>query len=260
MSKIAKNIRHLRKLKKLSQEALAEELDVTRSRIGSYEESRSEPPIELLIQLSEYFNLPVDIMIKMDLTRCTDLPFIEVGNQRVLFPIMVDHAQEDMIEIVPVKASAGYLNGYGDPEYIESLKQMKLPFVPTGKHRAFPIKGDSMLPVKEGSFVVGKFVEHYNDILDGKTYILITSSEGIVYKRVYNQAKANDTLLLVSDNKIYQPYQVELKDVIEIWEYTCHINTQEYDAEELNISSIMDMLRQMRVELSELKAVTNTQA
>ena len=256
MTKIAKNIRHLRKLKNLSQERLAEELDITRSRVGSYEESRSEPPIDLLINLSEYFNLPVDIMIKSDLTRSNDLPFIEIGNQRVLFPIVVDEEQNDLIEVVPVKASAGYLNGFGDPEYIESLKQMKLPFIPTGKHRAFPIKGDSMLPVKEGSFVVGKFVETPQEISDGKTYILITATEGIVYKRVYKQIEEN-RLLLVSDNKVYQPYLVKLSEVIEIWEYTCHINTQEYDPEDLNISSIMEMLRQMRVELSELKDVTN---
>jgi hypothetical protein len=57
----------------------------------------------------------------------------------------------------PWFASAGYTRGYADPDYIEKLPQMKLPFLPSGKHRAFPIKGDSMPPIREGSFVIAKF-------------------------------------------------------------------------------------------------------
>jgi len=68
----------------------------------------------------------------------------------------VDDNNENLIEVVPTKASAGYLAGYlagyDDLEYIEQLQKIKLPFLPTGKHRAFPIKGDSMLPMKDGSF------------------------------------------------------------------------------------------------------------
>ena len=152
MNYISKNIKHLRKLKKLSQERLAEELKVTRSRIGSYEENRSAPTIEFLITFSDYFKIPIDILLRNDLTKAKDFSFIELNNQRVLFPITVDDNNENLIEVVPTKASAGYLAGYDDPEYIEQLQKIKLPFLPTGKHRAFPIKGDSMLPMKDGSF------------------------------------------------------------------------------------------------------------
>lgn len=123
-------------------------MNVTRSRIGSYEEGRSAPTIEFLIHLSDYFKIPIDILLRNDLTKAQDTSFIEVGNKRVLFPIMVDENNENLIEVVPVKATAGYLAGYDDPEYIEQLQKIKLPFLPTGKHRAFPIKGDSMLPMK----------------------------------------------------------------------------------------------------------------
>ncbi|MES2727314.1 MAG: helix-turn-helix transcriptional regulator [Bacteroidota bacterium] len=46
MSKISSNIKHLRQLKKWSQEQLANALDSTRARIGSYEEERCDPPVE----------------------------------------------------------------------------------------------------------------------------------------------------------------------------------------------------------------------
>ena len=64
MSNLSKNIKHLRTLKKLTQESLAEELLVTRSRISSYEENRAKPPISFIIDLSNYVNISIDILLK----------------------------------------------------------------------------------------------------------------------------------------------------------------------------------------------------
>ncbi|MFB9058227.1 XRE family transcriptional regulator [Mariniflexile ostreae] len=253
MKRIATNIKHLRTLKKLSQEVLATELNITRSRIGSYEEGRSAPTIELLIKLSDYFKLPIDILLRNDLTKATNASFIEIDNRRVLFPITVDYDNEDLIEVVPVKASAGYLAGYDDPEYIEQLQKIKLPFLPTGKHRAFPIKGDSMLPMKDGAFVIGRFVEDRKDIKSGRTYVLVTLNDGMVYKRVINNIDFNNSLLLMSDNKKYNDYSIPISDVLEIWEYTCSINTQEYSEEELKLSSIINMFTELGIELKALE-------
>ena len=253
MSFFAKNIRHLRLMKRKTQEECAEDIGVPRSRISSYEEGRSEPSFDMLITFSDYFKLPIDALLKNDLRSTRDSSFIEIGNQRVLFPIMVDGKNENLIEVVPVKAQAGYLSGYDDPEYIAQLENIKLPFLPTGKHRAFPIKGDSMLPLKDGSFVVAKFVEDINDIKNGSTYVVVTLNDGIVYKRVNDMREENNTLLLSSDNKAYEPFSVPLEEVIELWEFTCSINTQEYDEKELKISSILGMLQGLNVELEEFK-------
>jgi transcriptional regulator with XRE-family HTH domain len=159
MSKISSNIRFLRQLKGLSQEQLADDLKVTRSRIGGYEEARNEPPIDLLIRLSEYFHIAIDALVRGDLKKTNLDGLMKIGKNRILFPILIDSDGNDMVELVPLKASAGYTRGYADPDYIEKLPQMKLPFLPSGKHRAFPIKGDSMPPIREGSFVIAKFLE-----------------------------------------------------------------------------------------------------
>jgi len=255
MKPIQINIKHLRMLKEFSQERFAEELQWTRSIVGSYEEGRSEPPIDRLIDLSNYFNIPIDILVKNDLRLAKSTSFIDIGSKRVLFPITVNENNEDLIEIVPAKASAGYLEGYADPEYIEQLQKIKLPFLPTGTHRAFPIKGDSMLPVKDGSFIVAKFVEDLSDVKDGRTYIVLTKDDGLVYKRVYNKIKEHNTLLLSSDNKFYNPYEVDVEKVLELWEFTCCINTQEYKEEELKLSSIMNMFQELKVELKSIKGL-----
>jgi transcriptional regulator with XRE-family HTH domain len=251
MSKISSNIRFLRQLKGLSQEQLADDLKVTRSRIGGYEEARNEPPIDLLIRLSEYFHIAVDALIRGDLKKTNLDGLMKIGKNRILFPILIDSDGNDMVELIPVKAQAGYLRGYSDPDYIERLPKMKLPFLPTGKHRAFPIKGDSMPPIKEGSFIIGKFLERVEEIKIGKTYVVVTKDDGLSYKRVMNMTKKE--IELHSDNKLYKPYKVKTEEVLELWEYTCCINMNQYNDDELNLNSIMNMLRSLKVELSEIK-------
>lgn len=253
MSKISSNIRFLRQLKGLSQEQLADELKITRSRIGGYEEARNEPPIDLLIRLSEYFHIAIDALVRGDLKKTNLDGLMKVGKNRILFPILLDNDGNDMVELIPLKASAGYLKGYADPEYIEKLPQMKLPFLPTGKHRAFPIKGDSMPPIKEGSFVIGKYVERFEEVKIGHTYVVVTKDDGLSYKRIGAFSKREASYELHSDNKIYQPYKVKQNEILELWEYTCCINMNQYDDGELNLDSIMNMLRGLKVEIAGIK-------
>ncbi|MCU0431363.1 MAG: LexA family transcriptional regulator [Cytophagaceae bacterium] len=253
MGKFAGNLRHLRSLKKKSQEQLAEDLKLTRSRISSYEEGRSEPPIDILIALSDYFEIPVDVLLRNDLSKSDGKTFIKVAQHRILFPIVVNQQDKDLIEVITEKASAGYTRGYSDPDYIASLPLMQLPFVPIGKHRAFPIAGDSMEPlVRSGSYVVGRFVEQVKELRQGQTYVLICN-DGMVYKRLDLSAIKEGKLLLISDNPFYKPYYISVEDVLEFWEFTCHINLSNYKPEELNLNSIMAMMRDLQIELKDLR-------
>ena len=253
MNFIANNIKHLRELKNLTQEYFASELNISRERVASYEQGRSSPPVEILIEFSNYLNLPIDVLIKNDLTGTADTSFIKIGNQRILFPIKVNEDNEDMIEIIPADASAGYLRGYTDPEYIESLNNLKLPFLPTGKHRAFPIKGDSMLPIKSGSLIIAKYLEDISYLNSGSTYIVLTYNDGLVYKRVYDKIEEHQCLLMVSDNKKYDPYYVPVEEILELWEFTCHINLSEYDENEINTDSVARMLTDIGVQLESIR-------
>jgi transcriptional regulator with XRE-family HTH domain len=253
MSKIASNIRFLRQWKGLSQEELADELQVTRSRIGGYEEARNEPPIDLLIRLSEFFHIAIDALVRGDLKKTNLDGLMKVGKNRILFPILVDSEGDDMVELIPLKASAGYTRGYADPEYIERLPKMKLPFLPTGKFRAFPIKGDSMPPLKDGSFVIAKYLERLDEVKMGNTYIIVTKEDGLSYKRIMAYNKKEGTYELHSDNKMYVPFKVRVEDILEIWEYSCSINMNQYREDELNLDSIMNMLRGLKVEIAGMR-------
>ncbi|HSH67929.1 MAG TPA: helix-turn-helix domain-containing protein [Bacteroidia bacterium] len=244
MSKIAKNIRVLRGIKKISQEQLAAELDIPRSRIGSYEEGRAEPSCSFLIQLSDFFHVSIDALIRGDLSKTDPDSMMKIGKNRTLFPVQVDKENKDLVEVVPVKAIAGYLNGYADPEFIEELPVMTLPFQLKGKHRAFTIKGDSMPPLKDGSVIVGSFIESVHELKNGQTYIFLTKEEGLVYKRLYQIKNKSTVFELHSDNKNYLPYKIEATSVLEIWSFVCCINMGEFKPQEMDVEQMIDYLKE----------------
>lgn len=250
MSLFSDNLKYLRGQRALTQGGVADELKITRARLHKYEDGTSQPPIELLRKISNYYHVSIDLLVSVDLRKIPMDDLLKLEDNRILLPITVDRQGENFIEIIPHKAKAGYASGYADPEFIESLQQVSLPFLKNGKFRAFPVEGDSMPPHKGGSFIVGRYVEKLGDVRDGKTYILLTRNDGIVYKRLNKNGR---NLTLQSDNSVYRPYEVKASEVLEIWEYACSIATEEFLPDDMGVENVKDMLREIRNDIAELK-------
>jgi transcriptional regulator with XRE-family HTH domain len=261
MSLISENLKHLRKRTGLTQEQMAEKVGIKRSLLGAYEEGRADPRISNLLKFAEIFGLPVDNIISTDLTNVNQealkkVPEKPAENLRVL-SITVDQHDKENIELVPQKAAAGYLNGYADPDYIEELPRFQLPVLPgNGTYRAFEISGDSMLPLKSGTIVIGRFVEDQSSIRDGNTYVIVTRDEGIVYKRIYRYSDNKELFCLVSDNREYSTYDVEGKDFLEIWEARAFISMEfpgPEEAGEITLRKLADLVLDLQQEVIKLK-------
>ncbi|MBT5976092.1 MAG: S24 family peptidase, partial [Flavobacteriales bacterium] len=83
-------------------------------------------------------------------------------------------------------------------------------------YRVFQIQGDSMIPIPSGSYIMGTYIQNWNDIKNDQLYIIVSRSEGIVFKRVLNNIM-DGVLTLKSDNPSFDTYNVKLQDVIEVW-------------------------------------------
>ncbi|HDR4393047.1 TPA: helix-turn-helix transcriptional regulator [Bacillus cereus] len=57
-----KNLRLLRKLKGLSQEELGQHLNLSRNQINNYENAMFEPNMDAILQISSFFNVPLDAL------------------------------------------------------------------------------------------------------------------------------------------------------------------------------------------------------
>ncbi|KGE12325.1 XRE family transcriptional regulator [Sphingobacterium deserti] len=225
MSNIASNLKFLRKKKRLTQQQFADAIGIKRASVGAYEEDRAEPKYELLKKIAEFYELTMDELANEEIDdKWRPTPRSNASNLRVL-AVTVDSQEKENIELVPVKASAGYLNGYGDPEYVAELPKFSLPMFNQGSYRAFEIKGDSMLPLPSGSIIIAEYVENWHDIKVNQTYVVVSKDDGVVYKRIGAKFKEDKGLKLVSDNKTYDPYWVETTSIIEVWRAKAFIST-----------------------------------
>lgn len=222
------NIKFLRLRRKVSQAKLAGLLAIPRTTLAGYEKN-IQPPFKSLIKLAEYFGVSIDALVRYNLQALSEFQLSQIeggfdvdvtGKKLRLLTISVDREGDENIELVPVKAQAGYTNSYGDLDFIGSLQRFSLPFLPKDKtYRSFQIEGDSMLPVPEGAWVTCSFIQDWNTIKPGTPSIVVTKDEGIVFKLVYSQLDKNQTLLLVSANRNYQPYELPIKQVVELWKF-----------------------------------------
>ena len=256
MSYLASNLRFLRKQKGITQNELADQLDVQRTMISAYEDGRSEPKLATLTKLCDVLEVGIEELLEHD---------IETNGRKALqkrginiLTIATDDSDKENITLVGQKASAGYLNGYADPVYMETLPQFHLPNLSRqATYRAFELAGDSMLPLIPGTIVIGSYVEQLKQIKSGRTYVLVTQTEGVVYKRVFNYLEENGKLFLVSDNELYKPYEVKGEDVLEIWEAKAFISTDFPNPGDkkkpLTLDDLGEMIRDIQADLKQIR-------
>lgn len=249
MSTAGKNLKYLRKLRGWTQEEFATKLQIKRSLLGAYEEERAEPRIDVLELVGELFKLTLDELLLKDLADSK-------GNYLAKRRAQKLSAGTNEIQFVPVKAAAGYLAGYADPEFIDELNTFTLPMLAPGQYRAFEIVGDSMLPTPSGSIIVGEKVEDINDVKNSFTYIVVSRNEGIVYKRMMKNNRTKNKYTLVSDNPTYQPYQVNGEDILEVWKAMMIIgkaNAQPH----WNVNQLANVVNTLQEQVSYLKKKIN---
>jgi phage repressor protein C with HTH and peptisase S24 domain len=202
-SYIGQNLKFLRTRDNKTMLEMADFLSLKgKSSFQAYEDGRALPDIHKLMKLAAFFNVSLENLVYKDISIEKDL----LESEETYFEI----------ELIPTKIAAGYMKGFNDPEYINRLEKIKIPYKPYGIARAFEISGDSMEPlISNGATVIGiKTTESL--IKDNKPYIVVTS-DGPVCKNI-RFAQNETTIYLISKNETYPPKHIEKSDVIEIWE------------------------------------------
>jgi len=261
------NIKFLRKRRGRTQDDVAVALNLKRSTLSGYENGVAQPGIDILVSFSGYFNMSIDTLLKIDMTRLSESQlgelergydaYVKGSNLRVL-TTTVNSENRENIELVAEKAKAGYTTGYADPEYIGELPVFSLPFLSDKrKYRTFQLKGDSMLPIPDGSWVTGEFLQDWRNIITGKAYIVFTLNDGIVFKILENNISKDGKLILFSLNPLYEPYEVHINEVKEIWKFVNYISN-ELPEPVLPEKQIFQSIALMKTDLERIKAKLGT--
>lgn len=260
MDNVGQNIRYLRKKNGLTQDDLAKKIGVSRYKIGSYEEGRASPKLSLLQFIASFFKLSLDALVNAELWKDEQIIHSNnfndsIGSLRVLTTV-VNESNNERFVIVPEKASAGYTSGYSDPDFIEKLPVFDLPlpeFQNERTYRVFQISGDSMKPIPSGSYIICEYIADPKEVHYNEPHILVTKNDGIVYKRIEQEASNSKNLLLKSDNPEYKAYTINLTEVLEIWKAVGFISTSLPNARDISQNKIQHLIADLRNELDHFK-------
>lgn len=249
----ANNLSFLRKKKGLTQAEVATALGLKRNTFSNYETTHSEPDLGTLEKIASFFDISIDELVSIDLSKgglveyreedehkenhkvtesepeylsSDELPVSVVGS--TLFPykrfqapkiITMDSQGEENIIYVPVKARAGYMLGYGDPQFIQSLSAYRLPGYTNGTYRIFEVEGHSMFPtLQDADRVISRWAD-ISDVRDDRVYVLVTRSQGILIKRLINRYHEGKIIVKSDNNHAgeFPTIVLDVDEVAEIW-------------------------------------------
>lgn len=129
--------------------------------------------------------------------------------------------RQEGLQVVPIRAQAGYSKHYLEPSFVEELETMNVPNMPYhgDRYRVFEVSGDSMEPtLKEGFHVVAETVspEYWNSTAQFYIYVVVTEDR-IMVKRLFRK-EDNENFVCISDNEEFYPQFIMPKSEIkELW-------------------------------------------
>ncbi len=242
MSNQAARLKALRQKAGLNQQQVADKIGKSRPRIAIYEtQPQVRIPSDVLGKLAKLYRTTSDYIENGTVpapppTQSSTHPQIsapvpvvnpvDYTSGRYVRPVTVavDRFGRERAVLVPVKAQAGYLSGYGDPEFIQGLNTYSIPGCDDGTYRIFEVAGDSMLDtLMPGDLVVARYVEDWRSMRSEEIYVIV-SSEGVVVKRVRNMLDKARGIMIISDNPVFDPDFVPVADLLEIWEVKAYIS------------------------------------
>ncbi|MCT8338952.1 helix-turn-helix domain-containing protein [Flavobacteriaceae bacterium TK19130] len=216
MSKFGKNIRKIRSVKTLSQQAFAELFGLKRGTLGAYEEGRSEPKIETIIKIANHFSIPIDDLLTKELT------------VNKLLKFKGDLAIEDSssptetfarVPCITPKTSGEYMHRYKDKSFLLQLPALSLPINPEKRFRGYTVENLEMGSNDKGLFpkdiVIGEVVpKNVYKKLNNGVLVLVLANNALILRRLYI---AKDIATLRADHKNVEEMSIPLSDIEELW-------------------------------------------
>jgi len=216
MSFFGKNIKKIRSVKSLSQQAFAELFDLKRGTLGAYEEGRSEPKIDTIIKIANYFSIEIDKLLTSELTVNELLKF---KGDLTTYAQDVKREQFALIPCITESTSGEYVSLYNKENFIKELPTLQLPVNPSKEFRAYTVLNLEMTNHDQGFYpkdiVVGEKVP--SDVikkLNNGTLVVVLTETKLIFRRLY---VTNNSVVLRADHKNIEDDEYPISDIKEMW-------------------------------------------
>ena len=221
LSFIGENIRRIRQVKKLSQAEFSKIFSLARASIGAYEEGRSEPKIETLIQIANYFSTPVDALLTRKLSVAELYKFNRLNEKldRVHQLEQPEHTRDIKVDFLRVSEYPNFIVQGTNRDYLDGMEKISLPDSFSKADKVIEMDGGEMILERKGIF--------HGDLLIGKSIgadtlvncidqvVTIVLDNGILTRRISKTDKQEITL--IADDRSYPEQSLNLSSLLQCW-------------------------------------------
>ncbi|MEM6830438.1 MAG: LexA family transcriptional regulator [Bacteroidota bacterium] len=241
---IGQNIKKIREAKNISQSEFAKLFNLARPSIGAYEEGRSEPKIETLIQISKHFNLSIDVMLTRSLTS-KDIFSLGLLNKKLDRAHELDNQPKSRtVPLIKRAEKVNFLVNHHSKLYMEGLPRIE-------------VSSDDIVLVMEhegNEMELGTPGFKHGDLLfckesetcKAEQLVCMLSPDGIKTRRV-DEVK-DDQVVLSAGNPMYEPTTIAKSEIIKVFEVI-----GVYSIISNPVSTINNRLSKIEGELEKLK-------
>lgn len=170
--------------------------------------------------------------------------------------ISVDEEGNENMLLVDQRAAAGYPQNIQESSWHRKLPvfQIPLPEFRNATYRGFQVEGNSMEPnLRAGEWVLGKAVDSIGYISEGKIHVIVTY-DSVLVKKLYRMANDASKVRLVSINPEYQPIEVEVASIQELWQINSKLTfSLDPNVENHLLQELKEAMEELKKELREFK-------
>lgn len=213
MTQIGKNIKKIRNVRGLSQQAFADIFQITRGNISSYEEFRAEPKLEVVVKIANYFGIPLVDFIEKELSVNELLHY----NTKLVVETEKFKITQHLVKVpyVPSLYINDYIMHYNDAEFIDQLPNIVVPSASKIDLLAIEVNNPENLPAgydfKNGDILIfEKVVKENIHRIIGKLGMMVNKEDGIksgIYK------EDNTKISLSLNDWIEYPFDMESETI-----------------------------------------------
>lgn len=173
MSYFGKNIKKIRTIKKLTQSQFGEIFGITRASVGAYEEERSEPKLDVALQISKYFGLALGHLIE------SSLQVNEILKIETLATNFVVDDNTDTIYYISVSNREKYSTALKNHQ-LNNIPKVEIPWIQDKEnYSCFQISNKDNKLLKVGDILVAKKID-FQSLRVGRIYVLVTSDSVVI--------------------------------------------------------------------------------
>jgi transcriptional regulator with XRE-family HTH domain len=213
MSFFGKNIKKIRAIKELSQQSFAELFSLKRATLGAYEEGRSEPKIDTIIRVANYFSISIDDFLTKEITVNQLLRF----NGGITTDInQIVKASFKEIPFVNSLNSKLFVANFKTSQSYSSLPTIRVPVEGDLDFLAFTVKDLFMVSDEEGLFpndVVIAESRGAETLVEGDVVVVLVNDA----LRIRRFANADTGYELVADHIHIPSIHIPFEAVVYFW-------------------------------------------